>query len=214
MKSTNKKILLIGGGGHCKSVLDTLYRTSVYDDIGIVDIAQPYTTKVLNTEIVGEDKDLPILYERGYRYAFVTIGSIGNPVVRIRLYKYLLKLGFQIPNIIDPSAVISDYIKLGNGNFIGKNVVVNADTVIGNGTIINTAATIEHDCKIGSFSHLAPKAVLCGSVSLGENVHIGTNTAVIQNVNIVDNVIVGAGSIVVRSILEEGKYYGIPAQKR
>ena len=214
MKNINKKILLIGGGGHCKSILDTLYRTSLYDEIGVIDVPQMVHKKILSTEIIGSDIDLPSLYTQGYRNAFVAVGSVGNPNLRNKLYNRLLELEFHIPNIIDPSAIISPYIKMGNGNFVGKSAIINAGTVIGNGTIINTSAIIEHDCKVGSFVHLSPKSVICGNVTIGKFVHVGAGTTIIQNINIVDSVIIGAGSVVVHSILKKGKYYGVPASKR
>lgn len=214
MKNINKKILLIGGGGHCKSVLDTLYRSSLYEEIGIVDVPEAISTKILDADIIGTDKDLPSLYKQGYQNAFVTVGSVGNPTLRVKLYNQLIKIGFYIPNIIDPSAIVSPYVTIGNGNFIGKNTIVNADVTIENGIIINTSSIIEHDCKVKSFSHLSPNSVVCGHVKIGENVHIGAGATVIQNVEITDNVIIGAGSVVVRSISEEGTYYGIPASKK
>lgn len=214
MKNINKKILLLGGGGHCKSVLDTLYKTSLYDEIGVIDIPQEIYGKILDTKIIGSDNDLQSLYEQGYQNAFITVGSIGNPSLRIKLYHQLKKIGFHIPNIIDPSAVVSPYITIGNGNFIGKNAIVNADAIIENGTIINTSSIVEHDCKVGSFVHLSPNSLICGNVAVGENVHIGASATVIQNVKITDNVIIGAGSVVVESISEEGIYYGVPASKK
>ena len=160
MKNINKKILLIGGGGHCKSVLDTLYRTSLYEEIGVIDIPKTISTKILDAKVIGIDKDLLSLYGQGYQNAFVTVGSVGSPALRIKLYQQLEEIGFYIPNIIDPSAIVSPYITIGNGNFIGKNVIVNADVTIGNGTIINTSSIIEHDCKVKSFAHISPNSVI------------------------------------------------------
>lgn len=210
----DKKILLLGGGGHCKSVLDTLYKISLYDEIGVIDIPQAIDSKILDTKIIGSDNDLQSLYEEGYQNAFITVGSIGNPSLRIKLYHQLEKIGFHIPNVIDPSAIVSPYIKIGSGNFIGKNAIVNADAIIENGTIINTSSIVEHDCKVGSFAHLSPNSLICGNVTVGENVHIGASATVIQNVEIIDNAIIGAGSVVVQSISEEGIYYGVPASKK
>jgi len=143
----NKKILLIGGGGHCKSVLDSLLDLDEYDDIGIIDTKENVGKAVLGTPILGYDRDLPSLYKDGYHYAFVAVGSIGNPSVRIRLFNTLCEMGFIIPNIVDASAKVSKHSQIDKGVFIGKHVVVNAGAVIGQGAIINSGAIVEHDCE-------------------------------------------------------------------
>ncbi len=53
------KILFIGGGGHCRSVADTLLRLNDYDEIGIVDIHDDGPMFGL-IKVVGNDDDLPI----------------------------------------------------------------------------------------------------------------------------------------------------------
>ena len=93
----NKKILLIGGGGHCKSVLDSLLELNEYAEIGIVDKKENLGKSVMGVPVVGCDDDLPALFRDGYRYAFVTLGSIGNPTLRIKLFNLLSEIGYEIP---------------------------------------------------------------------------------------------------------------------
>ena len=91
-----RKILLIGGGGHCRSVLDCIIASGEYDDIGIVD-KDPVE---LNGAIyAGSDEELPDLFEKGWNEAFVTLGSIGSTVVRRRLSIMLDSIGFNMPEI-------------------------------------------------------------------------------------------------------------------
>ncbi|WP_337992987.1 acetyltransferase [Clostridium sp. 'White wine YQ'] len=209
-----KKILLIGGGGHCKSVLDTLLELDEYHEIGIIDHKSKMGHNILNVKYLGDDDDLLNYYNGGYEYAFVTIGSIGNPEVRIKIFEKIKKIGFKVPNIIDKSAITSRFMVLGQGNYIGKKVVVNADTKIGNCCIINTASVIEHDCDIGDFVHLAPGSIVCGGVKIGNNTHIGANSTIIQYKTIGENVLIGAGSVIVKDITSEIKIFGNPARER
>lgn len=209
---SKKKILLIGGGGHCKSVLDSLYSKNYYDDIGIID-QKTDTDMVLKAPIIGTDEDLPVLFREGFREAFITIGSIGDPSLRKKLFKKICDIGFDIPNIIDITASVSRNIRLGRGIFIGKKAVINAGAVIGNVSIINTGGIIEHDCQIGDFVHVAPGTTVCGNVTIGNDSHIGAGSTIIQGIQISKEVIIGAGSVVVNPIMDSGKYYGIPAKK-
>lgn len=209
----NEKILLVGGGGHCKSVLDSLLELHTYSEIGIVDKKENIGKKVLNVSIIGCDDDLSELFNSGFSNAFITIGSIGNPSLRIKLFSTISKIGFNIPNIIDPYSVVSYHSNIDTGVFIGKNAVVNAGSHIHKGAIINTGAIIEHDCSIGSFAHIAPGSVLSGEVSIGENTHIGANCVVRQQLRIGSYSIVGMGSVVLRDIGDKVIAYGNPCKE-
>ena len=212
-------LILIGGGGHCKSVLDIVIRTKQYDNIYILDPKIAPGTKILGcATVIGNDDLLHPLYQRGEKYAFVSVGSIKSSILRSKLYYSVLDIGFNVPNIIDPSSVVSissvlggtgDERKKGAGIFIGKAAIINADVLIDRGVIINTAAVIEHECRIGAFSHISVNAVLCGQVEIGEYSFIGAGSTVIQGIKIGSNTIVGAGSVVLRNVKDGEKVAGI-----
>lgn len=208
-----EKILLIGAGGHAKSVIDSLKAQGKYEAAGIIDKTEVGSAQVLDIPIIGTDEDMPRFYEKGIHHAFVTVGSIGDIRIRQRLYQKLKAIGFILPNIIDPSAVISPTAKLGEGVFVGKSATINAGSSIGDMAIINTAAVIEHECTIGNFCHITPAAALCGNVSIGDNTHIGTNATVIQGVKIGSNTLVGAGSVVLKDIPNKVRVAGVPSRE-
>jgi len=209
----NKKLLLIGGGGHCKSVLDSLLVNHNYTEIGIIDKNGDVGKAILNVPIIGCDEDLPKFHRDGFTHAFITIGSIGNPVARIRLFSILERIGFEIPNIIDSTAIISRYASLESGIFIGKNTVINSGVSVGKGVIINTSATIEHDCFINDFVHIAPGAVLCGEVYIGHGTHIGANSVIKQQLKIGSGSLVGMGSVILHNIGDNTLAYGNPCRE-
>ena len=204
-----KKLLLIGGGGHCRSVLDSILTLKIYDAIGIVD----YSDEPVNgISVVGKDEDLPHLKESGWTDAFITVGSVGNTDLRRRLYKIVKDEGFIIPSVIDPSAIIAKDAVINEGCFIGKGAIVNAGSKIGKTAIINTGAIIEHDCFVGDFAHISPGTVLCGQVVVGNDSHIGAGSVVRQQIEIGENALVGAGSVVVQNIPACVKAYGNPCK--
>lgn len=209
----NKGILLLGGGGHCASVLDSLLTNSEYDRIGIIDNSATETPIPDKIHIIGCDDDLFKLFSEGYIYAFVTIGSIGNISIREKLYKKIKDIGFTIPNITDKTAAISEHVKLGEGIFIGKNCVVNARTEIYNCAIINSASVIEHDCVIGEFAHISPGAVLCGGVKIGYGTHVGAGVTIKQYLSIGEYSIIGMGSVVLNNIGNHILSYGNPCKE-
>jgi len=205
----NDKLVLIGGGGHCKSVLDAALKMNKFSEIVITDSNLGLGSEIRGCKVAGTDDMLPKLNSDGFRYAFVTVGSVGTNHPRKDIVNRISSLGFVFPTIIDPSAVVSDSVSIGAGTFIGKNVVVNADTKIGDHCIINTGAIIEHECKVGDFSHVSVGSILCGEVEIGKNSFIGAGSTVIQCINIGDNVTIGANSTVLTDVEGNMKYYGI-----
>ncbi|GAA4654147.1 acetyltransferase [Anaerocolumna aminovalerica] len=220
--SEAKKILLIGGGGHCISVLDSLLSSYNYEEIGIVDkrptmmgktdsIADQYT--IMGIPIVGSDDDLKKLYADGYTHAFITVGSVGDVTIRKELYELVKSFGFYIPNIIDKTGIVSSYAICGEGIFVGKKAVINAGSKIGNCAIINTASVIEHECTIGDFVHVAPGSIVCGKVHVGNESHIGAGTIIKQGIEIGTETMIGAGSVVVKNIVSYVTAYGNPCKE-
>lgn len=209
----NRKILLVGGGGHCKSVLDSLLDLNEYNEIGIIDKKEIIGDTIMGIPIIGCDNDLQALYDKGYHYAFVTVGSIGYPSLRIKLFNMLCEIGFNIPKIIDPSAKVSKYIKIEQGVFIGKQAIVNPGVVIHKGAIINSGSIVEHDCRIGEFTHLSPGTVLGGEVRIGDYCHIGLNTIIKQQISIGSCSIIGMGSVVTKCINNNKIAYGNPCRE-
>ena len=185
----------------------------LYKIIGIIDTPEKQENFVSGIQILGEDKDLEYYFDKGIKNAVIAIGSIGNIELRLKVYEICKKIGYQFPNIIDESAVLSNNIKIGEGNFIGKGTIINANVHIGNGCIINTGSIIEHDCIIEDFVHLAPGSVLCGSVVIKKHTHIGAHSTIVQNVTIGEGTLIGAGSLVLKDIQSYKVAYGSPVKE-
>ncbi|MBQ7647310.1 MAG: acetyltransferase [Clostridia bacterium] len=206
----NCNILLLGCGGHFRSVLDSIKSTGKYNKIGLVDnsiVEKSY----FGIEVVGTDDDLGSLKSE-YDNAFITVGSVGDISVREKLFGILKKNGYNIPNIIDATAVVSGSAFLGCGVYVGKKAVINAGSVIGDCSIINSGAIIEHDCALAEFVHASPGAILCGDVKIGYGTHIGAGAAVKQGVTVGRNCIVGLASAVLSDIEEDSVAYGNPCR--
>lgn len=203
-----KKLILLGGGGHCKSVLDSLLRLKQYEEIVILDSAEKVGNKILGCRIAGTDNDLDVLKSNGFEDAFVTVGSIKDTGLRQLLTQKLREADFRIINIIDESATVAQEVQLGYGIYIGKHAVVNTGVSLGNMSIINTASVIEHDCYIGDFVHVSVGAVLCGDVCVKKEAFIGAGATVIQGIMVEENSFVPAGSLVKRNVSSNERYRG------
>ncbi len=204
-----KKILLIGGGGHCHSVLDSILALCIYDEIGIID---KIDCSFLGVPVVGKDDDVSRLMLEGWTDAFITVGSVGDTSLRRKLYKMVKSIGLNIPTIVDPTSVVARGTQLAEGVYVGKRAVINTGSIIETCAIINTGAVIEHDCIIGEFSHISPGTIICGQVNIGNDSHVGAGAVVRQQINIGDNVLIGAGSVVVKDVPDKVRAYGNPCK--
>lgn len=195
-----KKLVLIGGGGHCKSVIDCISTDMGFEEIVIVDVDENVGKTIRNYPIIGTDDMLNQLYQQGYVYAFITVGSIKSTFNRRKLYERTREIGFEIVNIIDNSAILASDIQLGIGVFVGKRAVINSGVNIGDMAIVNTGAIIEHDCLISDFCHVSVGAILCGNVTVGADSFIGANATVIQGITVSPGCVIGAGLVVRKNL--------------
>jgi len=193
---TMEKIVIIGYGGHAKSVVDSIKSTQSYEIVGYTDVED----KNRDLPYLGTDERLKLIFYSGVKNVVFGLGYMGKSTLRDKLFFLAKNIGFVIPTIIDPSAVIADDVRIGEGTFIGKYVVVNAGSCIGKMCIINTGSIVEHENQVGDFTHIAVGTVLCGNVKIGDHCLIGANSTVLQGLSIGNHTIIGGGSIVLKDV--------------
>lgn len=205
-----EKIVLVGGGGHCKVVISILKRLDKFKIAGVVD---NYKTGIANEiKIIGTDDDLKNIHKSGVRYALITVGSIRNNTKRCELFNMVREIGYKFPVIISPEAIVDKSIRVGEGTVIMSGSIINSGSSIGKNSIINTGAIIEHDCKIGDHCHIGPGVHISGGVSIDELGFVGIGATVIQGIKIGKNVTIGAGSVVIEDIPDGVIAVGNPAR--
>ncbi len=207
-----KKILLIGGGGHCRSVIDVIEHEGVFEIAGIVDREDMVGKEVLGYKVIATDGELKDLREK-FEFAFITVGQIKNASTRKRLFHELKHLGYKLPVIISPKAYVSRHSDIGEGSVIMHYSMVNANAKIGVNCILNTRSLIEHDAVVGDNCHISTGAVVNGACIIGNEVFIGSSSVLSNNVYVADGSIVGAGGVVNRDIKEAGVYVGNPVRR-
>lgn len=206
-----KKILVIGGGGHAKVVIDALLANS-YEIAGVLEASEDRIgTLVCGVPIIGCDADASRLYNEGVREAVVAIGHLGNGAIRQRCITQLREIGFHLPAIIHPRAVISPFAHIGDGTVVFAGAVVNPDARVGENCIINTGAVVEHDVVLGENVHVAPRAAISGAARVGSGTFVGMGSCILQGRTVGMNCIVGAGSVVLRDVPDGMTVVGVPA---
>lgn len=188
-----EKIVLIGGGGHCHSVIDVIEQTNKYEIIGTIDTKENIGKKVLDYEIIACDDDLETIFET-CKNAVITIGQIKSNTIRVKLFYKLKQIGFNLPVIISPIAYVSKHAIIEEGTIIMHHALVNANAKIGKNCIINTKALIEHDAIIEDNCHISTGAIVNGGVIVKKDTFYGSNATSKEYIEI--DGFIKAGSIV------------------
>ena len=203
-----KNLILVGGGGHCKSVIEVA-ESAGYTILGIVDRPEELGKLVLDYKVIGVDDDIPQYVEKAE--FVITVGFIKNPALRIKLYNKVKEAGGKLATIVASTAHVSKYATLGEGTVVMHQAFVNAGAQSGNNVILNTFTNIEHDAVVGDQCHISTGTMVNGDCKIGQNVFVGSQSVLANGIEVGDNIIIGAGSVVRKSISQKGIYVGNPA---
>ena len=203
-----KPLILVGGGGHCKSVIEAA-ESAGYSILGVLDLPEEVGKEILSTKVIGTDDDIPAYVDKAE--FVITVGFIKNPVVRIKLYNRIKEAGGKLATVSSSTAHVSKYATLGEGTVVLHHAFVNADAKVGCNVILNNFVNIEHDAVIGDQCHISTGAMVNGECKVGERCFIGSQSVLANCITVGDDIIVGAGSVVRKSISEKGIYAGNPA---
>lgn len=206
-----KKIVLIGGGGHSKVIIDIIKSNNDFEIVGITE-KNSMLKKINGIPILGDDSILDKLFNQGVEYAFICIGISKGINLRNTLYNKVKKIGFKIPTLIHRQAIISPYAKIGQGSCVMAGAIINSHAQIGENSVINTGSIIEHDCVIGNNTFISPGAILAGNVTVKDNSFIGIGSKIIEGKTIGNNVTIGAGAVVIDDIPDYCTAVGVPAK--
>lgn len=207
-----KPIIVVGGGGHGKVLLHVLTRLPAYNPLGYVDPKDH--GPILGFPCLGGDEVLPSLLEKHKGLcAVIGVGKIRAESPRVEIFRKLKELGFLLPAIAAPTAMVARTASLGEGSVVMDGAVIQPDCVVGKLGIINTRASLDHDCILGEDVHVCPGATLSGGVKVNDGCLIGVGASVVQYLRIGKSVAIGAGAAVTADCLEPGTYVGVPARR-
>jgi UDP-N-acetylbacillosamine N-acetyltransferase len=206
-KTTHKRLLIIGSGGHGRVVADYAELLCHYREISFLDDSFGNNNTNGKWLVIGARNSWKEhISDSDFIVAF------SSNIDRALMLNTLTSANVSIVNIIHPRAVISKNVTLGLGITICANAVVNVGTQLSDGCIINTAATIDHDCFIGQCVHISPGVHLAGGVRVGKNSWLGIGSSVIEGVNLAENIQVAAGAVVIKAEQSNALYMGVPAK--
>ncbi len=159
--------------------------------------------------VLGGFDLLPDLKKQGVAQAAV---AFGNCAARLKSASLVRSLGFEMPNLVHPSAVLAPDVELGPGAIVMPGAIVSTGAKVGANVILNTACSVDHDCRVAEGAHIAPGVHISGRVTIGRAAWVGPGAVVLEDVNIGADALIGAGSLVLKDIPGGVVAYGSPAK--
>lgn len=213
----DRHLLIYGGGGHAKAVLEMAQAMNIFEIAGIVDDKLPPGTEVLGIPILGRGDLLGELRAHGLLLAANGVGGILDINVRVKLFERMQAAGLDFPALVHPRATLEPSARVGAGVQVFANAYVGSSAILHPKCMINTNAVVSHDCEIGSYSHIAPGALLAGHVQVGERSLVGMGVTIAIGVKLGNGVRVGNGAILYadvpdRTIISAGRVWDGKAQ--
>ena len=185
-------IILIGAGGHAKSVIDVVEQEGKYQIMGLIGIPEEVQSKCLDYPIIGTDGDL-FKIAKICNHAIITLGQIKSPKARMRLYEGAIKVGFQLPTIVSPLSYVSRHATLDVGSVVMHGAIINAGAKVGINCIINSRALLEHGAIVSDHCHISTGVILNGDVCVGAGSFVGSSSTVKEGVEIGQHCVIGMG---------------------
>lgn len=140
--------------------------------------------------------------------------AIGNPNAVKRVRECILNPKIYFPNLIAPTATISDPVtfSIGEGNIVGGGTWISTDVKIGSYNLFNGDVVMGHDVKIGDYNTIMPDIRISGEVTIGDSNLLGVGSIILQQIMIGNNVHLGAGAVLITRPKDGCTYIGNPAK--
>jgi acetyltransferase EpsM len=197
-------LVIYGGGGHSKALIDLLRAIDSYRIVGIVDDGLKKGREIMNVAVLGGAEVLPSLVQDGVQQAVNAVGGIGDVNSRIQVFKRLEAQAFEFPNLVHPSAWVEPSASLHAGVQVFPHAYIGSEARLGLGVIVNTGAVVSHECSLADYVNIAPGAMLAGNVDIGEGVLVGMGVTINLNVRVGAGAKIG-NSAVVKTDVPEGQ---------
>src|ERR1043165_1018664 len=110
IKQESKKIVVVGGGGHGKVVIELIRCTSGFEIVGILDPQLKKGSEVLGVKVLGDDSQLPALKKNGVQYAAIGVGSTDDNTLRNKIFTNVRLNGFKLPAFVHSTAYMASEV--------------------------------------------------------------------------------------------------------
>lgn len=187
-----KRLLIVGAGGHGRSVAEAVLARGEFVVVGFLDDAFPELERVWEIPVLGTVAD-SAQWRGVVDCAFV---ALGNNELRQRVVAGLRASGFSLATVLHPRAIVSPTALIGEGSAIMAGAIIGTEARLGEGVIVNCAAVVDHHGHVGDFGHLGVNAAMAGGSVLGATAWMKAGSALGYGVEIEAGFVLEPGEVV------------------
>jgi len=139
--------------------------------------------------------------------------TMGDNSIREELIKKITDRGGEVPTLIHPSAIISNFATIDScGVYISPFTYVQADSIIERGTILLSHVNISHTTHIGKCCFIAGGTHVGAYTNVSDFVFLGQGVLSISGKveSIGENAYIGAGSLITKNVPAGARMVGRP----
>lgn len=205
-----KKIIIVGAGGFGRELLwwikDINKIEKKWEIAGFID-DNPNALDGYECDypIIGTIKDWQPREDEEFALAF------GSPALKRRMVDLLKSKGARFATVIHPTAMLSEFAKIGEGFIMFPNSKVSCNTTIGDFVTL-LATPIGHDTTIGDYTVISGGCNVVRNVKIGKDVFLAAGVCIAQDVQIGDGAYLGLGSVVLKDVPAGATVFGNPAR--
>lgn len=204
-------LIIIGASGNSLAIINSINRiNSTNKSINIIGIIDDVVKEsFLGINIIGDIKNHSV---RNDSFYINGISSIKSFLAKKKIIKKFKKIGAKFLTIVDPTAYISEDVKIGEGSYIGAYNFIGSFASVGEHCIFLQNIAFNHHSSVSDFTSISTGVSILGHCSIGNSCHISANSSVNPHILISNNVVIGTASNVTKNCEPNSVYYGNPAR--
>lgn len=138
---------------------------------------------------------------------------IGNNKIRVNILERAESLGYQIPNYIHPSVIISSDVSIGKGVYILLGTHIMPYVTIEDYVMISMGVNIAHHSILRKGTFLSTGVNFGASILAKEYSYIGISSTIMTGLKELGaNCLIGAGAVVIKDVPDNAVMAGVPAK--
>lgn len=203
------KSVIIGAGTYGEVYFAYLQEAGV-DVVGFIDDA-PKADIVCGLPVLGGMDSLASLKEQyGVEAVYC---PLGNNKLRVEFLSRAKELGYQTPNYIHPSVIISPNVTIGNGVYILLGTTIMPYTIIKDYTMISMGVHLAHHSVLEEGVFLSTGCNFGASIVAHKYAYCGISSTIMTGLHeLGEDCLIGAGAVVIRDVESKAVVAGVPAK--
>lgn len=138
---------------------------------------------------------------------------LGNNKLRVQFLRQAQSLGYETPNYIHPSVILSPNIKIGKGVYILLGTQIMPFTEIEDFVMISMNVSVAHHNILKTGTFLSTGCNFGASIVAEENTYCGIGSTIMTGLHrLGKDCMIGAGAVVIKDVPDGAVMAGVPAK--